>query len=70
MSNYYKFYWMCPYYRGNSVKSVRCEGGEIRMPEPEAARTYFREYCCDLSGWKRCTVARAISRHYERAEDP
>ena len=69
MGNYYKLYWSCPYYHGNARCAVRCEGGEIRMPDTDAAKTYFREYCADLYGWRRCTVARAISRHYEARED-
>ncbi len=68
MANYYRLYWTCPYYHGCSKRAVRCEGGEIRLPDGEAAQAYFREYCTDLNGWRRCTVARAISRHYEREE--
>jgi len=69
MSDYYRFYWMCPYYRANEKKTVRCEGGRIALPGAAAAEEYFRTYCSDLNGWRRCTVARAITRHYEGMEE-
>ncbi len=64
MSEQYRFYWMCPYYKGDAKCAVRCEGGRISLP-PDAAEDYFRSYCSDLNGWRRCTIARAITRHYE-----
>lgn len=67
---YYHYYWTCPYYKWDERRSVHCEGGRIGLPTNAAAREYFRTYCCDIAGWKRCTVARAISRHYETADEP
>ena len=59
----------CPYYDGGGTRSVNCEGGKIRLPSGGAARDYFSEYCGDLNGWRRCTLARTITRFYEAEED-
>ena len=64
----HRVYWMCPYYHKDERCAVRCEGGRIELPK-EAARDYILTYCADLNGWRRCTVARAITRHYERSEE-
>ena len=70
MGYYRNEVFACPYYLWESKSAVKCEGGTIRMPDGAAALDYFWTYCCDVSGWRRCTVARAISRHYETsAED-
>ena len=58
----------CPYYEKDGAKSVRCEGGRIALPNMEVTRAYFDAYCGHVTGWRRCTVARAITRFYE-AED-
>ena len=65
---YNHFYWACPYYRRFKDGVMHCEGGRIDLPE-DAKKQYFDAYCNDLNGWKRCTVARAISRHYERQDE-
>ncbi len=67
--SYHHLYWSCPYYRWDDKRSVHCEGGRIALPGGAAAREYYRSYCCDVAGWRRCTVARAISRHYEAMEE-
>ena len=59
-------YWTCPYYRSEDEKGVHCEGGRVKLPTAEAEKEYIRFYCADHLGWKRCTVARAITRFYER----
>ena len=59
----------CPFFDYAGRTQVFCEGGRIRLPDPVSRAEYRAEYCCDVNGWRRCTVARAISLHYERAED-
>ena len=68
MGYYRNEVFTCPYYGWETKSAVNCEGGKIRLPDAEAAREYFRTYCTDLNGWRRCTVARAITRHYEAGE--
>ena len=63
--DYFSFEWRCPYYKWNDKLGVRCEGGRMKLPTDEASREYIRQYCDDLNGWRRCTVARAITRFYE-----
>ena len=55
----------CPYYEKDGKRSVHCEGGRIALPNRELTQDYFDAYCGDVTGWKRCTVARAITRFYE-----
>ncbi len=64
MRTHHHYYWTCPYYRAGKNGRMYCEGGSIAMPD-DAADEYFRTYCNDLNGWRRCTVARAVTRHYE-----
>ena len=64
MRTHHHYYWTCPYYRAVKNGRMYCEGGSIAMPD-DAADEYFRTYCNDLNGWRRCTVARAVTRHYE-----
>ncbi len=58
----------CPYYVWDGVISIYCEGGRFRLPERASADEYIEQYCCDIDGWRRCTLARALNRHYERKE--
>ena len=64
MRTHHHYYWTCPYYRAVKNGRMYCEGGSIAMPD-DAADEYFRTYCNALNGWRRCTVARAVTRHYE-----
>ena len=58
-------YFNCPFYSWNSREKVHCEGGDVSVGGAhEALREYQREYCCDVNGWRRCTVARMLLRHY------
>lgn len=58
----------CPFYGWDSKIAVTCEGGKIALPEHGATWQYMREYCADANGWRRCTVARMLLRHYEAGE--
>ncbi len=69
MKSNMRIYWNCPYYRFDFGQKVLCEGGHVSMPDAETQSEYVRAYCSSPDGWRRCTVARAVSRHYERAED-
>ena len=66
---YSQLTFCCPYYESNGKRSVRCEGGRLRLPSRETTTGYFNAYCGDVNGWRRCTVARAITRFYEDDDD-
>ena len=66
---YSQLTFCCPYYESNGKRSVHCEGGRITLPGCGTGRAYFSEYCGDVNGWRRCTIARAITRFYEAEED-
>lgn len=61
--------YCCPYYDWDAKTSMHCEGGRIEFPDRPTAQAYFETYCGDVCGWKRCTVARAITRFYEAQEE-
>lgn len=63
-----RIYWTCPYYKWDDRQTVHCEGGRIGLPGREAERDYIRTYCADHLGWRRCSVARAVTRYYEAQE--
>ena len=56
----------CPYYGWESKSAVHCDGGNVKLPNGAAAEEYFLTYCANVPGWRRCTVARAITRHLEK----
>ena len=62
-------YWTCPYYQIRDAFGVRCEGARLRLPSKGAEEDYIRTYCTDHLGWKRCTVARAVTRFYEKRDE-
>lgn len=61
--------WSCPFYTWSERLGVHCEGGRLRFPDKDAADEYANRYCAENSGWKNCTVARALLRYYERTEE-
>jgi len=60
--------YCCPYYEWDAKTTMHCEGGRLSFPDRDTAQAYFTTYCGDIDGWRRCTVARAITRFYEREE--
>ena len=58
-------YWSCPYYTIRDAHGVRCEAGRLALPGKREQDEYIRTFCCDHLGWKRCTLARAVSMYYD-----
>ena len=51
----------CPYYayeiRKNTVRvGIKCAGGTIRFPTPEARRMFVYPYCGSLKGFCNCPL--------------
>ena len=66
MDDYWHRRWACPYYVRSGRHAVECEcGSRLRLPDDNAAMRYFGEYCADVAGWKKCSVAQALERRYE-----
>ncbi|MBQ7523405.1 MAG: hypothetical protein IJT07_02665 [Oscillospiraceae bacterium] len=66
MNDYWHRRWCCPYYVRSRRHEVQCEyGNRLRLPDDRAAMRYFAEFCANLSGWRRCSVACALEQHYE-----
>ena len=63
---YYKKYFKCPFYEGNSKHGVDCEVGKLRFDSKYTAITFMDTYC--LEKWEECTIARALVAEEERAE--
>ena len=64
-------HFQCPYYKWSDRDKVQlhCEGGCITIKDDDSLREYIRNFCGSDFGWKRCTVARAVTRFYEVGED-
>lgn len=58
----------CPYFKFYRKRCVYCEAGVLHLPSKEAWNEYTRQYCCDITAWKRCTLAVAMTRDYDRKE--
>lgn len=58
----------CPYYGWSTRELVTCEGGKVLLPDRDTARRYQVTYCQDLNNWRNCTLARALTLHYEALE--
>lgn len=60
--------WVCPFYRRHERQAVHCEGGSAAFSKRETFREYAEMYCADLPGWKRCSLAAALLRQYDRED--
>ena len=60
--------YTCPYWRWDRAKELQlsCEGACLRFYRAEAREAYIDRYCA--GDWRRCTVAAALLRYYERTE--
>ena len=52
-----------------AAEAFFCDTTAETLPDRESQREYILQYCASESGWRRCTVSRAVTRHYERLED-
>lgn len=43
---------------------IHCEGGKVLFKDRESAKEYIDRYCA--GDWRKCTVAMALLRYYER----
>lgn len=58
--------FLCPFYTWDEKTKVHCEGGRMSFKDRESAKEYIDRYCA--GDWRRCTVAAALLRYYERTE--
>lgn len=56
----------CPFYTYNEKNKVHCEGAVTvsfrKKPEEDA---YIEAYCTSVTGWERCSIAKAKVMEYE-----
>lgn len=64
MSGYSHLYWTCPFYRSDQKGKIYCEGGTIRLRNPEDLNYYAKKYCASRN-WKKCSLAYEINLSYE-----
>lgn len=60
--------WACPFFRWDERLRVHCEGGKMSLTDPRTFESYACRYCCDVDGWDRCSLAKALVEQYERRE--
>lgn len=59
--------WVCPYYTRDYKDHMSCEGGRVEFPSVKATRDYMARYCAS-NEWESCTLARALTEHYDEKE--
>lgn len=71
MADYWHKAWTCPFYAWSDKLRVRCEGGGVQaFPDVKTATEYMDAYCaCGRNGWRKCTIAAALLRYYERKDE-
>lgn len=58
--------WSCPFYQWTKTGMVSCEGGRMDFPSKESFNDYATRFCANNPGWRSCTIAQNLGRHYER----
>ena len=67
--DYWHKAWTCPFFKWDDKQSVGCEGGKLRFHDKESAVEYMDAYCASPTCWKKCTVAAALLKYYDRKEE-
>ncbi len=57
--------WTCPYFTWDGRKEISCEGGRLEFPTAAAAVAYMDTFCAGGNNWRHCTLAEALTKHYE-----
>lgn len=60
--------YTCPFFKVREQRSVKCEGGDLRFHDGKSTVEYVARYC-SADEWKRCSLAAALLRYYERQEN-
>jgi len=55
----------CPFWRWEERMRVHCEGGNVRFSDAAMRADYIGRYCANNPGWKACSIAAGLLRHYE-----
>ena len=64
---YYHFKWICPYYKSDGKKVIRCEGGRLIFPSARMMKLYARDYCASY-GYGQCSLAARLEEEEKRRE--
>ncbi|MEG1564290.1 MAG: hypothetical protein RR365_11285 [Bacteroides sp.] len=56
----------CPYFKWEQNKKLHCEAGIINFEDDITRETYTNEYCANVQGYDRCTLADFLTKKYER----
>jgi hypothetical protein len=58
---------VCPYYKFDKDGQLVCEAGKLEMLRDKKLQAdYINGYCASMN-FSHCTMARALTRHYESA---
>ena len=58
--------YVCPYWQRDIKSNLYCEAARLDFRNNATLREYSKRYCGDMSGWRRCTLARALNEQYEK----
>ena len=68
MAGYSHKTWACPFFKWDEKLRIHCEGGRLALPDQAALRDYAGRYCASADGWRQCSFAGVLLRHYEKAD--
>ena len=55
---------LCPYYKSDDSKVIRCEGAKIKIKDKKMKTEIGYGYCADR--YNECTIKIALDNYYER----
>ena len=68
MGDYWHKPWACPYFKWDTKKNLACEAGSLAFPSVRIACRYYDQYCANVPGWEKCTMAQAMTEYYEEGD--
>ena len=61
-ADYWHYAFACPFFDFDTVDTIGCEGGiTIRIPDKQEFRQFAKGYCCSVTEWDKCPIAKAIT---------
>ena len=68
MAGYSNRAWACPFFVWDDKQKIHCEGGTVKFRDPQELGDYADQFCANVDGWDRCSVAACLMRRYESEE--
>ena len=65
--HYWSEIFICPYYVSDEKDRITCENrNAMRFYTVRATKEFICEFCASHEGWKQCTIAQMLDKHYDK----